>query len=143
MYVHFDTCCFVLCGDAGGSLTGPSTCSAVTLVRVHCPALTHSVVDLHLSDTGPGVHGHQHFGPLLVCVVGLARWRQIPSDTDVLLTHGPPLGHGDLCSSNERAGCVDLLREVQDRVQPMLHVFGHVRVWVGLVHCERDGLMVA
>ena len=25
-------------------------------------------------------------------------WKQIPTSTEVLITHGPPLGHGDLCS---------------------------------------------
>ena len=25
------------------------------------------------------------------------RWRSIPQETDVLITHGPPLGHGDRC----------------------------------------------
>ena len=44
------------------------------------------------------------------------KWRLIPADADVLLTHGPPLGHGDLCSSGVRAGCVDLLDEVQPPV---------------------------
>ena len=24
-------------------------------------------------------------------------WARIPTETDVLLTHGPPLGHGDTC----------------------------------------------
>ena len=32
-----------------------------------------------------------------------AKWRQIPTGTDVVVTHGPPLGHGDLCSSGLRA----------------------------------------
>ena len=51
---------------------------------------------------------------------------RIPADTDVLVTHGPPLGRGDLCSSGLRAGCVDLLQHVQQRVKPKLHVFGHI-----------------
>ena len=44
------------------------------------------------------------------------KWRAIPTGVDVLLTHGPPLGHGDLCTSGLRAGCIDLLDEVQSRV---------------------------
>jgi len=31
-------------------------------------------------------------------------WEQIPSDTEILITHGPPLGHGDRCMSEQRAG---------------------------------------
>lgn len=60
------------------------------------------------------------------------KWEAIPSDTDVLITHGPPLGRGDLCSGGTRAGCVDLLKEVQDRVRPRLHVFGHIHEDAGI-----------
>lgn len=35
-----------------------------------------------------------------------AKWQLIPADTDVLITHGPPLGHGDLCLGGHRAGCL-------------------------------------
>ncbi|XP_039289427.1 UPF0046 protein C25E10.12 [Nilaparvata lugens] len=56
----------------------------------------------------------------------LAKWDQIPSGTDILVTHTPPLGHGDLCCSGIRAGCVELLSTVQQRVQPKYHVFGHI-----------------
>lgn len=54
------------------------------------------------------------------------KWRLIPSDADVVITHGPPLGYGDLCRSGARAGCLDLLVELQERVQPKYHVFGHI-----------------
>ena len=48
-----------------------------------------------------------------------AKWRAIPEDTDVLLTHGPALAHGDLCLPGElRAGCVDLLVEIERRIKP-------------------------
>jgi Icc-related predicted phosphoesterase len=56
----------------------------------------------------------------------LDKWAHIPSGTDILITHTPPLGHGDLCCSGIRAGCVELLTEVQSRVQPRYHVFGHI-----------------
>lgn len=56
-----------------------------------------------------------------------AKWRRIPAGTDVVLTHGPPLGHGDQClPSGARAGCADLLDELQQRVRPKYHVFGHI-----------------
>ena len=54
------------------------------------------------------------------------KWNLIPEDTDVLITHGPPLGFGDLCSTGIRAGCVDLLQSVQNRVKPKYHVYGHI-----------------
>nr|CAD7594286.1 unnamed protein product [Timema genevievae] len=52
----------------------------------------------------------------------LSKWDQIPSDTDILVTHTPPVGHGDLCCSGIRAGCVELLTTVQHRVRPKYHV---------------------
>lgn len=36
-------------------------------------------------------------------------WAKIPSGVDILITHGPPLGRGDLTTSEERAGCFDLV----------------------------------
>eukprot|EP00802_Teleaulax_amphioxeia_P014439 Tamp_14504.p1 GENE.Tamp_14504~~Tamp_14504.p1 ORF type:complete len:467 (-),score=43.02 Tamp_14504:225-1415(-) len=73
-----------------------------------------------------------------------ASWQRIPTNTQLLVTHGPPLGRGDRllqpgieetavqvpCGERDvdsvRAGCADLLEEVRDRVRPRLHVFGHV-----------------
>ena len=34
----------------------------------------------------------------------LEKWDLIPEGVDILITHGPPIGHGDLCSSKQRAG---------------------------------------
>jgi len=59
-------------------------------------------------------------------------WRNIPSSTDVLITHGPPLGRGDLTLTNMRVGCFDLLVEIQDRIIPRVHVFGHVHEGAGV-----------
>jgi len=53
-------------------------------------------------------------------------WQKIPSTTDVLVTHGPPLGRGDKGLHGGEVGCYDLLMEIQQRVLPRLHVFGHV-----------------
>jgi predicted phosphodiesterase len=59
-------------------------------------------------------------------------WQQIPSGIDVLLVHGPPLGRGDLCMPHgNRAGCVDLLHEIQQRVRPKLCVSGHIHEGYG------------
>lgn len=62
----------------------------------------------------------------------LEKWDQIPSNLDVLISHTPPLGHGDLCCSGVRAGCVELLSTVQQRVKPKYHVFGHVHEGYGI-----------
>jgi Calcineurin-like phosphoesterase len=61
-------------------------------------------------------------------------WAKIPKGTDVLVTHGPPLGRSDLCSHGGRAGCFDLLEHVQKRVRPRLHVFGHIHEAFGATY---------
>ncbi|KAL1970034.1 hypothetical protein VTN77DRAFT_6439 [Rasamsonia byssochlamydoides] len=67
-------------------------------------------------------------------------WRErMPSDVDVLITHGPPRGHLDLNS-----GCLSLLRELWrlDK-KPRLHVFGHIHEGHGQEWVEFDGLQAA
>jgi predicted phosphohydrolase len=59
-----------------------------------------------------------------------AKWDLIPVNTDVLITHGPPLGHGDLTIRGDRAGCADLL-DVVSGLRPPLHVFGHIHEGAG------------
>ncbi|KAK3517812.1 hypothetical protein QTP70_018952 [Hemibagrus guttatus] len=57
----------------------------------------------------------------------LDKWNQIPDSTDILLTHCPPLGFLDWVPRKmQRVGCMELLNTVQRRVQPKLHVFGHI-----------------
>ncbi|XP_055686883.1 metallophosphoesterase domain-containing protein 1 [Lutzomyia longipalpis] len=62
----------------------------------------------------------------------LAKWNAIPTGVDVLISHTPPLGHGDLCCSGVRAGCVELLSSVQQRIKPRYHVFGHIHEGYGV-----------
>ncbi|CAG9864296.1 unnamed protein product [Phyllotreta striolata] len=62
----------------------------------------------------------------------LSKWNNIPNDTEILITHTPPLGHGDLVCSGIRAGCVELLNTVQQRVQPKYHIFGHIHEGYGV-----------
>lgn len=60
------------------------------------------------------------------------QWRQIPSGVDVVLVHGPPLGRGDLCNNGMRAGCADLLAEIQGRIRPAVCVSGHIHEAAGM-----------
>lgn len=62
----------------------------------------------------------------------LEKWNKIPENIDLLVSHGPPLGHGDLCRSGLRAGCVELLSTVQQRVKPKYHIFGHIHEGYGI-----------
>ncbi len=54
-----------------------------------------------------------------------AKWGLIPDDTEVLITHGPPLGHRDLTARGEPAGCADLRARIGE-VRPRFHLFGHI-----------------
>ncbi|MFM7203120.1 MAG: metallophosphatase domain-containing protein [Myxococcota bacterium] len=53
------------------------------------------------------------------------RWKLIPSHTDVLITHGPPFGIMDKVEHSKSVGCEALLETVE-RIEPRLHVFGHI-----------------
>lgn len=56
------------------------------------------------------------------------RWAQIPGETDVLITHGPPAGILDQVitdTHSQSVGCDDLTRELE-RLRLKMHVFGHI-----------------
>jgi len=55
-----------------------------------------------------------------------AIWAQIPADVDVLLTHGPPLGYGDLMVDGRRGGSATLADRLPELEHLRLHVFGHI-----------------
>lgn len=58
------------------------------------------------------------------------KWFLIPSDTDILVTHGPAFGHGDEAPYGGHVGC-ELLRERIDEFHPKIHVFGHIHAGYG------------
>jgi Icc-related predicted phosphoesterase len=65
----------------------------------------------------------------------IEKWRQIPSGVDLLITHTPPFGILDVPSSGGiHLGCPHLRDELQ-RIQPRMHVFGHVHASHG-TYCE-------
>ncbi|KAM3718483.1 UPF0046 protein [Dirofilaria immitis] len=66
----------------------------------------------------------------------LDKWNDIPTGVDVLITHTPPLGHGDMLSTGQHVGCVELLNSVVKRIRPKYHVFGHIHSGYG---CTTDG----
>lgn len=101
--------------------------------------LTHAI---YLQDQAVALAGLQFYGSpwqpeFCDLAVNLPRgaalrekWNLISAGTDVLITHGPPLGHGDLTTRGEQAGCEELLAAVK-RLKPRLHVFGHIHEGVG------------
>ena len=52
-------------------------------------------------------------------------WKQIPFQTDILITHGPAFGILDTTFNNQNVGCIDLLTHIE-RVNPKYHIFGHI-----------------
>lgn len=67
-------------------------------------------------------------------------WDRIPAGVQVLITHGPPYGHGDVVPGFQgrparAVGCLELLKAVQ-RVQPEWHVFGHIHEGYGVTRSD-------
>lgn len=60
-----------------------------------------------------------------------ARWDLIPLDTDILIVHGPPRGHGDKTEAGERTGSTFLTETIQ-RISPELVVCGHIHEDYGM-----------
>ena len=54
-----------------------------------------------------------------------SKWELIPEDTEVLITHGPPLGRCDVTAGGDAVGCADLLERIR-QVRPRYHLFGHI-----------------
>lgn len=51
--------------------------------------------------------------------------KDIPEYTDILVTHGPGYGTLDQLSNGQHAGSV-ALAETLKRIQPLVHIFGHI-----------------
>lgn len=61
------------------------------------------------------------------------KWKLIPDETDVLITHGPPNGILDEVQRRyfvENTGCEELRKRVET-IRPRLHVFGHIHCGYG------------
>jgi Icc-related predicted phosphoesterase len=60
------------------------------------------------------------------------KWTMIPDDTDVLITHGPPLNILDLTQRDRlHVGCEELLKRVK-QISPKIHAFGHIHESYGV-----------
>lgn len=82
------------------------------------------------------------------------KWKRIPDNTQVLITHGPPKGVLDQCpdirSRNPRirqnldeiprvsVGCADLKDRIDNLPDLLLHIFGHVHTSAGTTY--QDGV---
>jgi Icc-related predicted phosphoesterase len=74
------------------------------------------------------------------------KWNFIPDDTDILVAHGPPYGHGDRTlrlygkETNHHVGSPSLLERVK-KVKPRLMIYGHIHPGYGVF--DLDGSVLA
>ena len=63
-------------------------------------------------------------------------WDLIPSDTDILVTHGPVFRILDKTIKGQYTGCEDLLNKV-NKIQPKVHICGHIHEAYGTLDRSR------
>ncbi len=97
---------------------------------------------IYLEDEGVSIGGVNFWGsPVSPDLVEMAfgkergiemeeHWKSIPTTTDVLITHTPPMGILDSSRTGRSLGC-GYLRNRLEEVQPRCHVFGHVHASYG------------
>ena len=102
----------------------------------------------YLEDEGVEIEGVHFWGsPVQPDLVGMAfgryrggvmnkHWGLIPESTDVLITHTPPFGILDRSRSGRNLGC-ECLKQHLFRIQPKLHVFGHIHASFGERRAEQ------
>ena len=70
-------------------------------------------------------------------------WMTIPDDTDVVITHGPPMGVLDLSRNAqgelEMCGCSALKKRVLV-IQPRYHLFGHIHNYDNIINAGQTQL---
>jgi Icc-related predicted phosphoesterase len=107
------------------------------LERIESPESIIPESVIYLNDSAVTIRGLHFWGsPVQPYYYGWAfnrkrgpeidkHWQSIPSQTDILITHGPPQGILDKNLLEQSVGCEDLRRHV-DRVKPQFHLFGHI-----------------
>ncbi|HWJ28549.1 MAG TPA: metallophosphatase domain-containing protein [Flavisolibacter sp.] len=104
---------------------------------------------IYLNDSGTQINGLQIWGsPITPWFYNWAfnrkrgeqirrHWNLIPSNTDILMTHGPAYGYLDQVINDKHVGCLDLFKRVQ-QIKPKFHVFGHIHESYGDI--KRNGV---
>ncbi len=68
-----------------------------------------------------------------------AHWNLIPDNTDVLITHGPPIEIMDIVERDDgvrvHTGCPSLLQRI-NAIKPKYHIFGHIHEGYGRVDID-------
>ena len=69
-------------------------------------------------------------------------WDMIPTDTDILITHGPIKGYLDVTMRGELVGCPFLREHLPKLTELKLHVSGHIHEGYGRVVLPDDRVLV-
>lgn len=111
---------------------------AQSLLREHCPGVHY------LQDSGVTLEGIRFWGSpwqprFMNWAFNLERgeplarvWAQVPTGVDVLVTHSPPMGVLDKTRHGQHVGCEELAKAL-GRIQPRVHIFGHIHESTGEV----------
>lgn len=98
----------------------------------HCPG-AHVLINESITINGLKIYGSPVTPYFLNWawnehITGLQKaWATIPTNTDILITHGPAYGILDTTfPGNKSLGCLVLLKEIQERVLPKIHICGHI-----------------
>lgn len=113
------------------------------LLRKHYPKLTY-LQDTSVSAMGLQIYGSPWQPWFHSWAFNLPRdgaeieqkWKDIPADTDILLTHGPPYSIGDRTNRGDFAGCQKLYERLHQLKRLKLHVCGHIHEGYGTEHLD-------
>lgn len=115
----------VICGNMDDSLSHANSFSAENITYLQDNAVEISGVKFYGSPWTP-----EFVGVFQLDSYKEAKdtWKNIPVDTDVLITHGPPKGILDMTSRGGKVGDRALLDALinNSELQPRVHCFGHV-----------------
>lgn len=122
----------VICGNMDSSLSDANSFKTENITYLKDNAVEISGVKFYGSPWTP-----QFVGVFQLDSYKEAKdtWRNIPNDTDVLITHGPPKGILDMTSRGGRVGDKALLDALKNNsaLQPRVHCFGHVHKSYGTI----------
>ena len=98
----------------------------------------HLLMNREISIKGLKIYG-AHYVPYVTAKIGYTdssevrkeKWKDIPKNLDILITHGPPFGILDINKHGQHIGCDELLLKVKEQ-KPKYHVFGHLHEMGGL-----------
>jgi len=115
--------------------------------EVYDPVKTKAMVQnccTYLEDSSTTVYGYKIYGSPWTPVFFdwgfnlsrgpaiLEKWKMIPDDADIVITHGPPYKILDKTTDGVDAGCEELRKELLNRVKPLYHIFGHIHETYGI-----------